>query len=176
MNSFRWRLGVCILASSILGMDPAGVAQQGGSPPPSDQQQERPTLRPRNAPPGEISSPDNSTTTNPRKLLEIHTLFVESIDNSLSERLVEAFEKLGRYQLVTNRKQADALVHGSCLESRRLKHVHTEVFISDREGRSIWQDTIYRPFSPPSLNQAVSETAYLLIDHLARSIHDAERQ
>jgi hypothetical protein len=168
-------MAVCILAGSALWVDPGRSAGQSPSPPNSDQQDERPTLRPRNAPPGEISAPDNSSTSDARKLLRIHTLYIESMDNFLGEKLVIAFEKLDRFRLVTTPKQADAMLHGSCLESRRLKHVHSEVFISDRNGGAIWQDSIYRPYNPPSLDQAVTETAKLVEIHLEQSIRGAER-
>jgi hypothetical protein len=102
--------------------------------------------------------------------MRIHTLYIESIDNSLSEQLVETLGKLGRFRLVTQAKQADATLRGSCLESRRLKHVHSEVFISDRGGASVWQDTIIRPYNPPTLDQAVRDTATLVAAHLEKTI------
>jgi len=58
------------------------------------------------------------------------------------------------------------------MESRRLKRVHSEVFISDRNGASVWQDTIYRPFNPPTLDQAVIDTATLVAEHLERTIQE----
>jgi hypothetical protein len=139
------------------------------------QQNERPTLGPKNGP-GLASSPDTSTTTDLRKLMRVRTLYIENIDNSLSDKLVEALGKWGRFRLVTKAKDADATLRGSCLESRRLKHVHSEVFISDRGGASLWQDTIYRPFNPPGLDQAVSDTAALVAAHLERTFQAAVRQ
>ncbi len=166
-----WRVAVCILAGSALWVELGRSAGQSPAPP----QDERPTLRPRNAPPGEVSAPDNSTTSDPHKLQRIQILYIESIDNFLSDKLVVSFEKLGRFRLATNLKQADAVLHGTCLESRRLKHVHSEVFISDRNGGAIWHDTIYQPFNPPSLDQAVTETAKLVEAHLESSIRVAGR-
>ena len=139
------------------------------------QQQERPTLGPRSGP-GLESGPNSSTTNDLRKLMRIQTLYIESIDNSLSERLIEALGKWGRFRLVTKAKDADATLRGSCLESRRLKHVHSEVFISDRNGASIWRDTIYRPFSPPALDQAVTDTATVVAAHLQQAVREGERQ
>jgi site-specific recombinase XerC len=123
-----------------------------------------------------VSGPDTSTTTDIKKLMRIRTLYVESIDNSLSDKLVESIGKGGRFRLVTKAKEADATLRGSCLESRRLKHVHSEVFISDRSGGSIWQDNIYRPFNPPALDKAVSDTATLVEEHLEQTIRDADRR
>jgi len=123
-----------------------------------------------------VSGPDTSTTTDIRKLMRIRTLYIESIDNSLSDKLVESIGKWGRFRLVTKAKEADATLRGSCLESRRLKHVHSEVFISDRNGGSIWQDTIYRPFNPPTLDKAVSDTATLVEQHLELTIREADRR
>jgi hypothetical protein len=175
MRQGRWLMVVCILACSALWVESGRSAGQSPTPPNSPQQDERPTLRPRNAPPGEIAAPDNSTTSDPHKLVEIKSLYIESIDNFLNEKLVVAFENQGRFRLATNLKQADAVLRGSCLESRRLKHVHSEVFISDRSGGAIWHDSIYRPFSPPSLDEAVAETAKLVEAHLESSIRVAER-
>ncbi len=110
-----------------------------------------------------------------RKLLRIHTLYVENIDNSLSDKLVADLGKLGRFRLVTKEKEADAVVRGSCLESRRLKRVHSEVFISDHNGASIWQDTIYRPYNPPALDQVINDTAELIVDHLERTVREAQQ-
>jgi hypothetical protein len=62
---------------------------------------------------------------------------------------------------------------GSCLESRRLKRLHSEVFIADRAGGSIWQDNIFRPYNPPSLDRAVNETAQVVAEHLGESLNEA---
>jgi hypothetical protein len=142
---------------------------------PPQQPEERPTLGPRNGP-GGSSGPDSSTTTDVKKLLQIRTLYIESIDNSLSEKLIESIGRWGRFRLVTKVKEADATLRGSCLESRRLKRLHSEVYISDRNGGSIWQDTIYRPFSPPALEKAVSDTATLVAEHLQQTIRQADRR
>jgi hypothetical protein len=108
--------------------------------------------------------------------MRIRTLYIERIDNSLNDKLVEALGKSGRFRLVTKAKDADATLRGSCLESRRLKHVHSEVFISDRNGAAVWQDTIYRPFNPPTLDQAVSDTATLVAAHLEQTVRAAEQR
>jgi hypothetical protein len=108
--------------------------------------------------------------------MRIRTLYIESIDNSLSDKLVESIGKWGRFHLVTKPKDADATLRGSCLESRRLKHVHSEIFISDRGGASVWQDTIYRPFNPPTLDQAVTDTATLVEQHLEQTIREGNRR
>jgi hypothetical protein len=139
------------------------------------QQEERPTLGPKTGP-AVPSGPDASTTTDLRKLIRIRTLYIESIDNSLSDKLVETLGKWGRFRLVVKAKDADATLRGSCLESRRLKHVHSEIFISDRNGASVWQDDIYRPFNPPALDQAVSDTATLVAAHLEQSIRQADQR
>ena len=152
------------------GQDPKQINPQG--PPP---QEDRPTLGSRSGPRAD-TGPQTSTTTDLRKLMRIHTLYIESIDNSLSDKLVEALGKWGRFRLVTKAKDADATLRGSCLESRRLKHVHSEVFISDRNGASVWQDTIYRPFNPPTLDQAVNDTATIVAAHLEQSVRAGERR
>ncbi len=170
------RLAICLVAGLAMwaqaGQDPNQSTPQEQ---PQQQQEERPTLGPRNGPALE-SGPNTSTTTDLRRLMRIRTLYIESIDNSLSNKLVEALGKGGRFRLVTKAKDADATLRGSCLESRRLKHVHSEVFISDRNGVSVWQDSIIRPFNPPALDQAVSDTATLVEAHLEQTKREGERR
>ena len=148
---------------------------QSGGADQSPDSKHPPTLGPRTGP--EIDAgPTTATTTDIRRLMRIRTLYIESIDNSLSDKLIEALGKWGRFRLVTKAKEADATLRGSCLESRRLKHVHSEIFISDRSGRSVWQDTVYRPFNPPTLDQAVSDTATLVAAHLQRTLREGEQR
>ena len=165
-------LAFCLMAgltiSALAGQNSGQQTPQAGT----QQPDERPTLGPRNGP-GLDSGPLTSTTTDVRKLLRIRTLYIESMDNSLNDKLVATSGKLGRFHLVTKAKDADAIVRGSCLESRRLKRVHSEVYISDHNGASIWQDSIYRPYNPPTLDQAVSDTATLVADHLERTVREA---
>ena len=137
----------------------------------SGEQEQKPTLGPKPGP-GE-SGPRTATVNDYRKLVRIRTLYVERMDNELSERLVASLGKLGRFKIATNAKEADAVVRGSCLESRRLKRLHTEVSITDRGGGSIWQDIIFRPYNPPSLAQAVIESAQMIAEHLGESINQA---
>lgn len=154
----------------------AGQDDDHSAPPAqSPSKSERPTLGPKTGPETD-ATPPTYTAIDLHKLLRIHSLYIESIDNSLSDKLVETLGKLGRFRLVTKQKDADATLRGSCLESRHLKHVHVEVFISDRNGASVWQDTIYRPFNPPTLDQAVTDTAAVVATHLQRTIQAAERR
>ena len=44
--------------------------------------------------------------------MRIRTLYIENIDNSLSEKLVESLGKWGRFRLVTKPKEADAILRG----------------------------------------------------------------
>jgi hypothetical protein len=105
--------------------------------------------------------------------MRIRSLYVGKMDNALSEKLVLTLGKLGRFKIVSGPKEADAIMTGSCLESRRLKRLHSEVFIADRGGGSVWQDNLYRPYNPPSLEQAVSETAQIVAEHLGESLNEA---
>ena|SRR5208282_6314352 len=168
-------LVVCILASVAMVAQAGQNPNQSSGAEQSPENNHRPTLGPQRGP--EVpTGPDTSTTTDVRLLMRIHTLFIENIDNSLSDKLAESLGKLGRFRLVTKAKDADATLRGSCLESRHLKHVHSEIFISDRRGKSVWQDTIYRPFNPPTLDQAVGDTATLVAAHLQQTIMTAERR
>ena len=151
-----------LLAPVLRGQE---AAPQGG------EQEQKPTLGPKTGP--QESSPRTATVNDYRKLVRIRTLYIERMDNELSERLVSTLGKLGRFKIATKPKEADAIVTGSCLESRRLKRLHSEVFITDRGGASIWQDNIFRPYNPPSLDQAVNETAQVIAEHLGESISSA---
>ena len=156
-------LALALLLAPVLTAQDA--QQQGG------EQEQKPTLGPKPGP-GE-SGPRTATVNDYRKLMRIRTLYIERMDNDLSEKLVASLGKLGRFKMATNAKEADAIVRASCLESRRLKRVHTEVSITDRGGGSIWQDIVLRPYNPPSLAQAVNETAQMIAEHLGESINQA---
>jgi hypothetical protein len=105
--------------------------------------------------------------------MRIRSIYIERMDNALSEKLVVSLGKLGRFKIAAKPREADAIMTGSCLESRRLKRLHSEVFIADRGGVSIWQDNIFRPYNPPSLEQAVDETAQAVANHLGDSMNEA---
>ncbi len=161
-RSVGW-LAIAFLLVPVMG---AQEAQQPGG-----EQEQKPTLGP--APGSSARGPRTATVSDYRKLTRIRSIYVERMDNALSEKLVVSLGKMGRFKIVANPKEADALVTGSCLESRRLKRLHSEVFISDRGGGSIWQDNVFRPFNPPSLDQAVNETAQVVAEHLGQSLSEA---
>jgi hypothetical protein len=157
------------LLAALLVCGPLAWSQNPQQPAP----QQRPTLHPE---PGPTlgGGPRTASTTDMKKLLRIRTLYVQRIDNSLSDRLLEQLAKMGRFRIVTSASKADAILRGSCLESRRLKRVHSEVFIADPDGKSIWQDDVYRPYNPPMLKKAVEDTALLVVQHLEASINQGE--
>lgn len=160
-----------LLGFVVIGSLPArGQDQKSqGNPPP------RPTLGRPTEPSGEVSR--TSTTTDARKLARIRTLYVERIDNQLSDKLAESLSKSGRFRIVADSKQADAVIRGTCFDSHRLKSLHTEIFTSDRRtGASIWQDVVRRPFNPPPIGKVVNETAAIIIQHLTASIEESERK
>ncbi len=137
--------------------------------------QQAPTLGPSAAP--SLSGPRTSSTTDPRKLVAIRTVFIEAIDNALGEKLAEGLVRLGRFRVVAQRTEADAVLRGSCFDSHRLRAVHSEVFLNDRStGASIWQDNVRVPFNPPPLVKAVDATAAAVLHHLSESISEAERR
>lgn len=108
MNCGARQLAVVLFAGVAMCAQAGQKADQSAPQGPSQQQQaERPTLGPRNGPAIE-SGPNTSTTTDVRKLMRIHTLYIESIDNSLSDKLIETLGKWGRFRLVTKAKDADA--------------------------------------------------------------------
>jgi len=170
----------------VLGL--AAQAQQEQTPPPeerpSEQQQDqpsqppqpqkRPTLGPAPAP--TLYGPRTSNTIDARKLLRVRKIYVERIDNSLGEKLAEGLAKTRRFHIVADRKEADAVMRGTCFDQRRLKVVRAEVYLNDLSGASIWQDSVRRPFNPPPLEAAVGDTATLILSHLTESLTDAEHK
>ncbi len=165
MKRSAWLLTIAFLLVPLLG---AQEAQK-----PEGEQGQKPTLGPQPAPTLHGQSSQTATVNDFRRLSLIRTVYVERMDNALSEKLVESVGKLGRFKIASKRKEADAVMTGSCLESRRLKRLHSEVFIADRGGKSIWQYNLYRPYNPPSLEQAVSETAQMVAEQLAQSLNEA---
>jgi hypothetical protein len=167
------RLSICVVI--LLSLPNCGWALEGQeeSPPPQ-QPQQRPTLGPAPAP--SLHGPRTSTTNDPHKLLQIRTIFVEHMNNLLSEKLMDGIGKMGRFRVVAERKQADAVLRGTCEDFRRLKSLRSEVYITDRRGSSVWQDSIHRPFNPPTLDKAVDESVLLVLEHLGDSLREAERK
>ena len=142
---------------------------------PSDQPPpKRPTLGPAPAP--TLFGPRTSNTIDARKLLRVRKIFVDRIDNSLSEKLMEGLAKTRRFNIVADRKEADAVLRGTCFDQRRLKVVRAEVYLNDLSGASIWQDSVRRPFNPPALEAAVGESATLILTHLTESLSQAEHK
>lgn len=136
------------------------------------EQQQRPTLG--EAP--SLGGPRTSTTTDSRKLLRVRTVYIEAIDNSLNEKLADALSKAGPFRVVAKRNEADAVLRGTCFDSRRLKRLHSEVFLTDPHGASIWQDIIRGPFNPPPLDKAVTDSAAVIVAHLGESLREAQRK
>jgi hypothetical protein len=97
------------------------------------------------------------------------------MDNALSERIMEGLAKSGRFRVVASRNEADAVMRGTSISLRRMKVVHSEVYLNDVTGASIWQDNVRRPYNPPALEAAVGETATLILTHLREDAVGAER-
>jgi hypothetical protein len=167
---------VIVLVSGLA----AGAQQEQQQPeqqPEQQKQQEqprRPTLGPAPAP--SLYGPTTANTTDPRKLLRVRKIFVERIDNKLNEKLIEGLAKAHRFEVVAERNEADAVMRGTCFSLRRMKTLHSEVYLNDTTGASIWQDNVRRPYNPPALEAAVSETATVVLAHLSESIMQAERR
>ncbi|MGB7592109.1 MAG: hypothetical protein WCD04_01475 [Terriglobia bacterium] len=163
MKQSGWLLAIAFLLVPVLG---AQEAQKSGG-----EEGQKPTLGPSPAP--GTRGPQTATVNDYRRLMRIRSIYIERIDNALSEKLVLSLGRLGRFRIASKPKEADAIMTGSCLESRRLKRLHSEVFIADRGGGSVWQDSVYRPYNPPSLEQAVNETAQVVAEHLGESFSEA---
>jgi hypothetical protein len=166
MKRSGWLLAIAFLLVPVLG---GQETQRSGG-----EQEQKPTLGQEPAP--TLHGPQTATVNDYRKLSRIRSIYIERMDNALSDKLVESLGKLGRFKIASKLKEADAIMTGSCLESRRLKRLHSEVFIADRGGGSIWQDNIYRPYNPPSLEHAVDETAHIVAEHLSESFIQGGRE
>jgi hypothetical protein len=166
-----------LLLAILLAPCPGVSAQQAPQPRPTlgkEAPEEKPPTLGKNTSP---EAPRTSTTNDPRRLMSIKTIYVDRIDNSLSDKLADGLSKIGRFRIVAERKDADAIVYGTCFDSRRLKTVHSEVFLHDRaSGASIWQDVVRRHYNPPPLSKAVDDTATIVLGHLTESIQEAERR
>jgi hypothetical protein len=136
--------------------------------PPS--QQKPPTL----GEPPSLTGPHAANTSDPHRLLQVRSIFVDQMDNGLAEKLMEVIGSKGLFRIVGNRREADAVLRGTCFDSTRLKIVHSEVFLTGRGGESIWQDIIRQPYRPPPLQQAVATTAQAIGEDLANSVREAQ--
>lgn len=135
--------------------------------------QTRPTLGPM-AP--SLKGPLTATIMDPHKLRLVRTVYVGMMDNSLNTKLIDDLVKHGPFRAIDNRNGADAVLQATCFNSPHLKEVHTEVFLTGRDGKAIWQDIIHEPYNPPPLSKAVAETASLIVTHLRESIEAAGRR
>ena len=172
---------VLILAATLWAQKEQPPSQEESPPDQqkdqSQQQQpppKRPTLGPAPAP--TLYGPKTSSTIDARRLLRVRKIFVERIDNSLGEKIMEGLAKTRRFHIVADRKEADAVMRGTCFDQRRLKVVRAEVYLNDPGGASIWQDSVRRPFNPPTLEAAVGESATLILTHLTESVSAAEHK
>jgi hemolysin activation/secretion protein len=172
-----------LLVMAFLIRSMAAWPQEQQSPPPPEErrapqnqqqeQQKRPTLGPAPAP--TLHGPKTSSTTDHHKLLRVRRVYIERMDHTLDEKLIEVLAKAGRLRIVGDRREADAVLHGNCIDFRRLKVLRSEVYLMDQGGGSIWQDSIRRPINPPAIEVAVRETATVIVAHLSESITEAER-
>jgi hemolysin activation/secretion protein len=172
---------LCLALLLIAGLAASQQEQQTQEQPPQQPEQRKqqeqprkPTLGPAPAP--SLYGPRTSNTTDARKLMRVRRIYVERIDNSLSEKLVEGFAKTRRFRIVASRNEADAVLRGTCVSLRRMKTVHSEVYLNDMNGAAVWQDNVRRPYNPPTLEAAVSETVTLIVTHLTESALEAEHR
>ncbi len=173
----HYGLIVLIVVSVLPALAQQDQDQQPQQPPPEQQQKQekRPTLGPEPAP-GPTSGmmptgPATDFVLDAGKLMRVRKVYVEPIDNHLSDKLMDGLSKSGRFQVVADKKDADAIIRGTCFDARHLRSVHTEIFMSDRvTGKSIWQDTVHVSYNPPPLAKAVDSTADRILRHLANSV------
>lgn len=135
--------------------------------------QQRPTLGPSEP---SLGGPGAGTTINRQMLLRVRKIYIGRIDNKLSDKIVEDIAGSSMLRVVDKPGDADGILRGTCFRSRRLKRLHSEVFLSDSvSGKAVWQDIVLVPWNPPALNKAVDRSAAEIVTHLFQSIRQAER-
>ena len=175
MKNLSLLLAIILVASTALAVQSDSASQQ---------QQQRPTLGPESAPsrptlipgPPSLGGPLTATIANPAMLRRVKTVYIELMDNKLNAKLADDLAKDGPFRVVNSRNNADAILQGTCFDSPHLRDVHSEVFLTARDGKPIWQDIIHQPYRPPSLAQAVNDTANLFVMHLKQSIEATEHK
>lgn len=174
-----------LLLGAVLILSGVAVSSQQGAPPQDQQQQQeqRPTLgrepeqkRPTLGQSPSLRGPLTATIMDARKLRAVRTVYVGMIDNKLSLRLINNLGKEGPFHVAASRNAADAVLQGTCFDSLHLKDVHSEVFLTGKDGKAIWQDVIHQPYHPPVLSVAVSKTADKIVSDLRQSIEAAEHR
>ncbi|HEV2379165.1 MAG TPA: hypothetical protein VG206_05140 [Terriglobia bacterium] len=164
-----------VLCSTVLArqQDQSGDQQQPKPPTlnkPSDQKP--PTLGGDGEAPS-LAGPHSANTNDPGRLLRVHSIFIDPMDNGLAEKLVGEIGAHGPFRIASSRQEADAVLRGTCFDSTRLKTVHSEVFLTSRGGEAIWQDIVRQPYKPPPLARAVGTTAQVIVADLAASVREA---
>ena len=123
-----------------------------------------------------LAGPHSASTHDARQLGRVRTVFIEPIDNGLAEKLAEEIGHKGPFQIVADRRQADAVLSGTCFDSARLKTLHSEVYLTGRDGQSIWQDIIHQRYKPPPLTDAVENTAEVAVADLNASVRETQQK
>ncbi len=162
----RFRKTICLPAVILLLGAPAWSGQARGPQP-----GQRPTLGPPT-----LNGPTSAHVSDRSRLLRVHNIYVDRIDNGLGLQVGEELTASKRFKVVEKMRDADSVLRGSCFGSRRLRSLHSEVFLTDRvTGKSIWQDDVRQALDPPPLKEAVHRTANLVVRHLIESVVKAEQ-
>lgn len=175
-RAFKAAVLVALFAvcSPAVAQQPDQSGEQQQKPPtlnkPSDQKP--PTLGGDGAAPS-LAGPHSSNTNDAHRLLRVHSIFVDPMDNGLAEKLIEDIGNHGPFRIAPRRQEADAVLRGTCFDSTRLKTVHSEVFLTSPGGEPIWQDVVRQPYRPPPLAQAVATTAEAIAGDLVASVREA---
>jgi hemolysin activation/secretion protein len=149
-----------------------------GPPPdqPSQPNQPNPPNRPTLGAAPSLGGPHAPNTNDAAHLLRVHSIYIEPMDNGLADKLIQDIGNKGVFRIVTDRRDADAVLHGTCFDAAHLKTVHSEVFLLGRNGAAIWQDIVRQPYKPPPLAQAVGTTAQAIADDLVQSVREAHQR
>ena len=167
------QVGSLILGALVISLSAAFVGQDQKPTLNKPDSSQKPTLG--SAAPS-LNGPTNATIIDAHQLMMVRRVYVESMDNHLNLKLDQALSKQGPFQVTSNRDEADAILRGTCFDSPHLKDVHSEVFLTTKSGKAIWQDVIRRPYNPPALSQVVVQTANMVVMQLRQSLEAARRR
>lgn len=123
-----------------------------------------------------LVGPHHADINDAQRLLAIHSIFVERMDNGLGDNLRQKIKAAKALSVAPDLHHADAVLRGTCFDSARLKTVHSEVFLSTPKGVAIWQDIVRQPYRPAALRQAVATTADSIAADLIASLNVARAQ
>ena len=111
------RLGLivaCVLFASLAAGAQEKKEEQKPTlgPPPATSQEQKKEQRPTLGPSSEesLGGPSSAVTNDPARLARTRKIYIENIDNRLNDKLLDGLGRSGRFRIVAERSQADAIL------------------------------------------------------------------